>query len=365
MSTVFWSSDLLDLTAAKAGMKSILKPGRKAKFVAEIPGGGTCKELCHKDLAYEQMEMLQVPPSCGGIKVAADSLFPPSEVPGELCVIGPYWDHVKQMPKSRELLLRSWYFSSRLGSIVDVMVFSEYGIGFMARPLASGGGVKFFCSSRPDSFYRDITGVHLEAGNEKVDPELVREMVVGWMDEFGLSGHPAIKETRISLENEPHYEVVLDGSSPRWAEERGQAFMKKVFQDDANPKYPVALYSMADYAAADCTFLKAENIREQLVPILQAAKDNPLPGKYSVNFYTILSPSWREREKRRKKLKGDATEAEKLGELVLENGIRAEAVLVISREGYGFTLFFEENPDDAIRFTDTALFQKLEWKLQN
>jgi hypothetical protein len=198
-----------------------------------------------------------------------------------------------------------------------------------------------------------------------VDPEHFHHTFKQVADEVGLTNHPTIKELRIhSAADETSCIYVFDENQPRWMDEYSNSLVHRVLTEDADPAYPIYLFSKAAYASINAALSPTvSNVHDDAAAFLQYAKDHPIAGDYTVYLFEIGSPTWAQREKRRKKLKDDATELEKLGTLKLENGVRGEASLLMGKRGYRFYLTFDHHPEDAIHFPDTDLFKTMKWQL--
>ena len=342
---VFWITAWKPLATAKLALKSILKPGKKAKFTPVTPQGGGAKEVEHSPWTVEQLQQLEVPPSCGGITIQVAMLLDSDYLPKCFWVIGPHWPEVLPLPKVREWSWSVSYYSKRFGMVVRIDPHCYHGISFDSSLL-------FWYGASPHDYYTMKVDSDISDTSSSASPEDFHRVVEDWIGEFDLQCHPSVKSCDFkSVEDDSRWNMFFHNHLPRWLE-------------DADPAYPVWVRSSLSYASANAALISpVANVYEDAAEILQHAKDHPLPGEYTEYFYEISSPTWAQREKRRKKLKDDATEIEKLGTPKLENGVRGEASLLMGKRGYRFYLTFDNHPEDAIRFPDTELFKAMKWQL--
>jgi hypothetical protein len=355
---VFWITAWKPLATAKLAMKSITKPGKKAKFKPVTPQGGGAKELKYTPLTVAELQQMEVPESCGGIVIETHTKFGPDQLPEYFWVIGPHWPKIVTLPKVREWIWDVTYYSKRFHTIIKLRFDCYHGITF-------DSAVEFSHGDRPIKHYVKHNGIEVTGHCETVDPEQFQHTFKQLADEVGLTDHPTIKASCFhSAADEAFCAYVFDENQPRWMDEHSNSLVHRVLTEDADPAYPIYLFSRADYASANAAlFPSVSNVHDDAAAFLQYAKDHPIAGEYAVHFFEIGSPTWAQREKRRKKLKDDATELERLGTLKLENGAHGEASLLMGKRGYRFYLTFDHHPEDAIRFPDTDLFKTMKWQL--
>ncbi len=102
------------------------------------------------------------------------------------------------------------------------------------------------------------------------------------------------------------------------------------------------------------------NVREEAQELLRRISEKGGYSSYDVTYYWVGPQDWKDREKSRKKW--TTTIHQELGTLTLEDGTYATVKLRIEKEGYVFTLDFED-VDALATFRGTKLFQKTHWNL--
>jgi len=355
---VFWITAWKPLATAKLAMKSITKPGKKAKFTPVTPQGGGAKEVKHAPLSVAELQQMEVPESCGGIVIKTHAKFGPDQLPEYFWVIGPHWPKIVTLPKVREWIWDVTYYSKRFHTIIKLRFDCYHGISFDST-------VEFCHGNQPIEHYIEETGLDVADRCGAVDPDFFQETFKQLADEVGLTNHPTIEAMKIKADEDgASCEYVFDENQPRWMDDHSNSLVHRVLTEDADPAYPIRLFSSAAYASINAALSPTvSNVHDDAAAFLQYAKDHPIAGEYTVYLFEIGSPTWAQREKRRKKLKDDATELERLGTLKLENGVRGEASLLMGKRGYRFYLTFDHHPEDAIRFPDTDLFKSMKWQL--
>jgi hypothetical protein len=102
------------------------------------------------------------------------------------------------------------------------------------------------------------------------------------------------------------------------------------------------------------------NVREDAQEVLHRISEKNSYSSYDVTYHVVGPQSWKDREKSRKKWKKPIHQ--EIGTMTLEDGVSATVKLRIEKEGYVFTLDFED-VDGLAAFRETKLFQKTHWNL--
>jgi hypothetical protein len=105
---------------------------------------------------------------------------------------------------------------------------------------------------------------------------------------------------------------------------------------------------------------ESRNVREDAQELLHRIAEKNSYSSYDVTYHVVGPQSWKDREKSRKKWKKPIHQ--ELGTMTLEDGVSATVKLRIEKEGYVFTLDFED-VDGLAAFRETKLFQKTHWNL--
>ena len=222
--------------------------------------------------------------------------FGVDQIPEYFMVIGPHCPKIVTLPKVREWIWDVTYYSKRFHTIIKLRFDCYHRITFDSKVCFSHG-------DRPIKHYIKYTGLDVTERSETVDPEQFQHTFKQLADEVGLTNHPTIKASCFhSAEDEAFCAYVFDENQPRWMDEHSISLVHRVLTEDADPAYPIYLFSKADYASANAAlFPSVSNVHDDAAAFLQYAKDHPIAGEYAVHFFQIGSPTWAQREKRRKK----------------------------------------------------------------
>jgi hypothetical protein len=105
---------------------------------------------------------------------------------------------------------------------------------------------------------------------------------------------------------------------------------------------------------------ESRNVREDAQELLKRISEKNSYSSYDVTYHVVGPQDWKSRENSRKKWKKPIHQ--ELGTATLEDGTTATVSLRIEKEGYVFTMDFE-NVDGLAAFRETKLFQKTHWNL--
>jgi hypothetical protein len=105
---------------------------------------------------------------------------------------------------------------------------------------------------------------------------------------------------------------------------------------------------------------ESRNVREDAQELLRRISEKNNYSSYGVTYCSLGPQDWKDREKSRKKWKKPIHQ--ELGTLTLEDGTCATMKLRIEKEGYVFTLDFDD-VDGLAAFRETKYFQKTHWNL--
>lgn len=105
---------------------------------------------------------------------------------------------------------------------------------------------------------------------------------------------------------------------------------------------------------------ESRNVREDAQELLRRISEKNGYSFYDITYHAVGPQEWKDREKSRKKWKKPIHQ--ELGTLTLEDGTCATVKLRIEKEGYVFTLDFDD-VDGLAAFRETKYFQKTHWNL--
>jgi hypothetical protein len=148
----------------------------------------------------------------------------------------------------------------------------------------------------------------------------------------------------------------LDSLKTNWLRNSFRLMVEELINESPAPEFKI---SANIRIGENLTFHgQTRNVREDAQELLKRIGEHNAYSSYDLTYYVVGPQDWRGREKSRKKWKKPIHQ--ELGTATLENGAVATAKLRIEKDGYVFTLDFE-NDEDFLRFPETKLFGKFKW----
>jgi hypothetical protein len=183
------------------------------------------------------------------------------------------------------------------------------------------------------------------------DDESLEKAISDLWEDYGLPrcGSTGHLESRITPRSRAER---FDPDVSEWQWPEFEAFLQRVAE-----KSPIQWFVIR--SRLNPGFMNGQTEVSENAPELLRAITGACPyEQFDLRYNAIVSMSWRDREKRRKKLK--EPELQEVGQLVLNHTREALLKILIEPEGYQFILEF--NGVDALEtFTESTLYKKADW----
>lgn len=192
-------------------------------------------------------------------------------------------------------------------------------------------------------------GIILDGSEPSEDK--VEEVIVTLFERFGFptsADKGFLELAAYPTERSSHF----DPSACHWGWEQFESMIRKIAAESPCPIATISSHVNPGY------LISGRNIGNDVKKLAKHIADTSLYEKFDVTISALMSMSWNDREKLRKKWKQPILQ--EVGTLKFNGGGEAEVKIIIEKEGYVFHIEFE-SPDDIMAFEKTPIWKKAEW----
>ena len=154
------------------------------------------------------------------------------------------------------------------------------------------------------------------------------------------------------------FEYDFDPEKSNWLRVNFRKMVEKLVKETPADSFKICVH--LDIGGTARFHGESRNVREDAQELLRRIPEKNAYSTYDITYYVVGPQDWKGHEKSRKKWKKPIHQ--EIGTMTLEDGVSATVKLRIEKEGYVFTLDFED-VDGLAAFRETKLFQKTHWNL--
>lgn len=347
---LFVFTETLPLSDAKKLLAALQKPGKKGAWQDWSGKGGFETEVKLSGLTGRQVGELQLPIFCSRLMLETSDWIQPRNnlLPEFLFLGGDEWTLPEYGDSNKIQLI---VFIKELNYPVWVSYQNECSMQFMRSYNICRIMEVYTGASR-------FTHVPIQINSEEPSAE-----------QFDAYMNKLWRRYDIPNRLSPQCLEFYDNGTLRWGGHFSPTEtdwfvtnFRKMIQDliVESPAESYLVRAFADLGLMSKFHGKVVNVTNDAQGLLKCVAQRNSYDSYDVTYSVVGPQNWRGREKSRKKWKRPINQD--LGVLTLEDGTTATVSLRIEKEGYVFTLEFEDI-DGLAAFRETKLFQKTHWNL--
>jgi hypothetical protein len=345
----FAYTEFLQLPEARKLLAAIEKPGKDASWKEWSGEGGYDTEVKYDSLTHEELTRIVLPEVCSSISItASERLMTAYGMADFIPMMGEDWLPPDYGDDYR-LIVR--LYIDELVAPISLSYSKESGMHFFERPFNRSQELSIqFGKSLLRRFPEELLA-------NPPDTKVFHEFVVKLLDDFSIPTKKSKKVLEAHTFDGPCIRLKFAMDDNQSIYHRFMAMTRFLLKSSSLDYF----FTLETARLGETTSFEGKpvNTTKDANELLRRVVETAAYPSYDLRYSKVGPEDWKTREKRRKKAKEPVHQT--LGYLKLENGTSAEVTLRYDRDGYVFTLNFDDQMGLPL-FPQTKLFTKTTWK---